>query len=298
MERILIDFQGGTHGNFLEFLLNQFYYSIEWEDPFTDLGTSHKKIYNLHTVKFFAGHFTSSKVSKVSENIFLSSNNIILITIEPQDLLLVMSVSLLRAGDTNISDDLLEIDTFNKLDRYIFYKSMLNRMITSYNLKCNKENPNIPRYILREFFKFGFRTPEINGFIKTQNNSLTQLHGKNVYFMPFASFYNYDTLFEQLNKIYNYFQLDVIVDKLILKNLHTKFFNKIPYTNITNICNQVIDAVDTKQIIDIPKLSMLQESYINSQIEKKYNIEMPFVQQEYFKNTEDIIQYIREKLNG
>jgi hypothetical protein len=43
------------------------------------------------------------------------------------------------------------------------------------------------------------------------------------------------------------------------------------------------------------KLTLFKESYINAQLEKIFNIEMPFLQEEYFTSTKEIIEYIIQK---
>lgn len=52
---ILIDFQGGSHGNFLEMVLNSIYFGKRL-DAFSQNGTSHSKPYKESDVKFLADH--------------------------------------------------------------------------------------------------------------------------------------------------------------------------------------------------------------------------------------------------
>jgi hypothetical protein len=297
MDQILIDFQGGTHGNFLEFLLNKFYYNAHtWRDPFTEFGTSHNKPYNNREVKFSAFHYTNPPPTKFRDPTIINrNNNVILITFTVDDLLLLMSVSLLRSGDQNIENNYLEIDTYNKLNNE-FYHSLLENITKSYLITdCTPNNPNISRHILREFFKFGFKNPEINGFMEKMVNSKRQLIDKNIYEFPFSDFYNIERLKYQLTNIGKYFKIELTVDELTLNQLHGIFLDKNPYVNLKSQCDSLIKAVVDKEITDIPKLNLFQESYINAQLETLYEIEMPFLQQQYFKTTKEILNFIDQK---
>lgn len=292
MDQILIDFRPGSHGNFLEFLLNCFYHDAEWPEPFTDLGASHNKNYQKSTAKFYSSHFTELDFHNRSHSIEIlnNNNNVILITIKPDDLLLLHTLSLLRAGNHNICDNLLEINTYNKLTKY--HRFMLDNLIKSYNLTIDENNPNISRHILREFFKFGFATPEINGFMEKQRTAKKQLNNKNVYEMPFEAFYDYTQLAANLKQIYKHYNIDVTVDLIYLKSLHNSFLSKIPYRNIKKQCDEIINATLALENLVIPELSLLQESYINANLEIVSGRKMPFDQDVYFTSTQDIIKYL------
>jgi hypothetical protein len=51
--------------------------------------------------------------------------------------------------------------------------------------------------------------------------------------------------------------------------------------------------VVAEQDIQIPQLTLFQESYINAKLENYYAKEMPFHQAKYFTNTKDVLQYIK-----
>jgi hypothetical protein len=293
MDQILIDFRAGSHGNFLEFLLNCFYHDAKWTLPFNHLGAAHNKNYQKSTAKFFSAHFTEldSENQFYRRQILNNNDNIILITIKTSDLLLLQTVSLLRAGNHDMSDNLLEIDTYKKLNNK-WYGAVLDCLVKNYNLTVDENNPNISRHILREFFKFGFKTPEIHGFIKKQQSAKIQLNDKNVYEIPFAAFYDYNQLATNLQQIYTHYNIDATVDLSYLKTLHDSFLSKIPYRNIKKQCDEIVAATLALQNLVIPKLSLLQESYINANLEIKSGREMPFNQDVYFTSTQDIIKYL------
>jgi hypothetical protein len=52
--------------------------------------------------------------------------------------------------------------------------------------------------------------------------------------------------------------------------------------------------VQNKESIGISPLTVYQESYINAQLEILGGKEMPFSQEEYFTNTNQIIEYLSQ----
>ena len=125
--KIYIDFLAGSHGNYLEFVCNKFLSKILCnEDPFNSLGSSHNKYY-LAPKKFIGSHYSNAR-RKIPE---LKNSKIISICISNDDLLPLSSISLLRAGDYNIDNDLLEINTYHKLNNFD-YRPVLDNLLDSF----------------------------------------------------------------------------------------------------------------------------------------------------------------------
>ena len=111
MKKIPIDFVAGSHGHYLETVCNQEFGIVKKENNFTASGTSHVKSATYQTNKVFdANHWFELYPTELSKYPVVVS-----IQFTKDDLLLLSSVSLLRAGDANIDNDLLEEDTVNKL---------------------------------------------------------------------------------------------------------------------------------------------------------------------------------------
>lgn len=120
---IYIDFSGGAHGNYLEWVCNKFLAKIKTEGtPFNALGASHGKKY-LEPRVFHNGHYSidweihkmfaesrDTHPGKIPNN-----SKVISIQITYDDLLPLQSISLLRAGDWNVDPDKLEVNTYGKL---------------------------------------------------------------------------------------------------------------------------------------------------------------------------------------
>jgi hypothetical protein len=281
---IPIDFVAGSHGNFLETILNKYFGFVAKENTLTATGTSHNKSDSyLQQRVFWARHWFEQYRQELN-----TFEKIISVRFSQDDLLLLSSVSLLRAGDMNINNDNLEIDTQCKLNNE-FYKDTLNLIYQSYPF-LDTEAPSIERYILREFFKFGFRDPDYNGYwIKQQQ--MTYLTESQVFYVDFDSFYKIDKLENMIR------QLEVFVSKRFdfsqeFYQEHQRFLSFIPYIDHKNACDWIVQAVITGQDIVVPQLTLFQESYINGTLERLFQREMPFHQPDYFTSTKDMLYYI------
>lgn len=279
---IPIDFVAGAHGNFLEIVLNRFFDVVsDRKDPFNLLGGSHLKSQDYLRRRLFVAKHWFQTPHSIDEH-----SQVISIQFDQDDLLLLSSVSLLRAGDMGIDNDQLEIDTFQKLDN-VHYRSMLEEIMNAYKF-LSPDSKSIPRNVLREFFKFGFRDPDINGYWKKQQlMSYTQP----VFVFRFKAFYDFDLFVETLKNLegflgrtFNFCQE--------LEQLHKKFLSMIPYQFHKDECDNILGHIYSNKDFSIPKLTLLQESYLNAQLEKRYNKEMPFHDSNYFTSTADVLYYI------
>ena len=327
---IYIDFVGGMHGNYLEFVCNVFLANIPVDGlPFNHKGAAHAKKYLSPTI-FKSGHFFSDP----EELVKLKNDQIISIQITEDDLLPLSMISILRAGDLNLDNNQLEINTYHKLNNSI-YKGPLKNIIdnffndqvqesynavkdpgwpdiksiadfknlpeyiqteckTQHNLKLlelTPEFPDCPRQILREFFKLSFKHPAQSGFM-TQQQKMTYDTSNKIYTFPFGSFYNLDQFIFEISKIADWsgFKLTQLEK---LTSMHKEFLLRQPYKNSKSKCDEIIaNIINQTPNCILPKLDLMEESYINSKLELYYNKEMPTDETLWFQTYEEIWQYI------
>jgi hypothetical protein len=304
---IYIDFQGGAHGNYLEFVCNRFLANVPVNKPtpFSSAGTAHEKQYLSNPV-FCCDHYSLLPDA-------IPDSKIISIQIIADDLLPLTSISLLRAGDFGLDNDLLEIDTYNKLVNIPVYQWVLDNLIDSffrdqiresYNavrgddwpdistleefnalpdwmrdecinvhhlelLQLDENHPDCPRHILREFFKIGFKYPEQSGFMVLQKS---MIYKSNPIIFPFGAFYHSDRFLEELQKLAGKLGY-TIADADGLLELHQAFLDRQPYKYSKRYCDELIDDVVNGKEFDLPKLDLLKESYITAKLEQAYGKE-------------------------
>jgi len=284
--KIPIDFVAGTHGHFLEVVLNKFFHAVDVPfDPFTELGTSHIGTPEFHATKLFdADHWFESRLHELAQYPLVIS-----IQFTQQDLLLVSSISLLRAGDMNINNDSLEQDTVKKLDND-YYRNTLQKIQSAYPFVQGMSS--IPRNVLREFYKLGFANPESNGYWLKQASM--QYGSAQVFKINLQTLYNIDqfkSAILELSKILDH-PFDFCDE---FYKYHQTFVSRIQCLDHQARCDQIINAIQQEQDCEIPKLTLFQESYINSQLENFYHKEMPFHQVDYFTSTKDVLYYIKNQ---
>lgn len=282
--KIPIDFVAGSHGHYLETVCNQEFGIVAKEDNFTLSGTSHVKSATYQTNKVFdANHWFELCPTEL-----LKYPVVVSIQFTKDDLLLLSSVSLLRAGDANIDNNLLEEDTVNKLLR-TYYQKLLVEIKQAYPF-LDLSAGSIPRNVLREFFKFGFKNPEVNGYWLTQQQMVYSPNQKVLKF-NFSSFYNIGLFTSELLYLAKDLGFDFMPGQDFCQR-HQKFLELNPFVNHKAQCDQIIDSITKQAHIDIPSLSLFQESYINGCLENIYNKEMPFHQDKYFISTKDVLYYL------
>lgn len=285
---IPLDFVGGTHGHFLEVVTNRALgFVTEAFDPFTSIGTSHRKpdFYN-RSREIVCDHWFEN-----NPKVLLTTPKAIRIVFDQDDLLLVSSISLLRSSDFNIDNDTLHIDTVKKLIN-TSYADMLDQLYRAYDF-LDRNQPDIPRNVLREYFKFGFRDHNINGLWQKQQHMLS-IEVQDEFTVPLKNIYDVNKLAQTLQDLAVWLERPWQLDDWFV-DLHSRFVAKIPYLNDQKVCDHVIRAVINQQHTHIPKLSLMQESYVNGRLERLFGKEMPFYQTEYFTNTKDMLQYIQHQ---
>jgi hypothetical protein len=145
--------------------------------------------------------------------------------------------------------------------------------------------------VLREFYKFGFKNPEINGYwIKQQQ--MQYPNTADVFYFNLDCFYDQTLLIKQLKQLEQFVKKDFDFSDDFYQ-MHAQFIDRVQYLNCQTECDQIIKDIINEQDNSIPPLTLFQESYINAKLENFYNKEMPFFQPDYFTNTKNVLQYIK-----
>jgi len=294
---ISIDFQGGAHGNFLEFVCNKVAGIDSNELPFNKHGASHYKQYRAPK-KFFADHYSFF-------NQEFKGSKVVAIKIHRDDLLPLSQISLLRAGDYGFDNNELHIDTYHKFNNkdyrwvldIIINSFFTNQIKVSYNnvkddswpevatlqdfenlpnhikqeciemhnltlLELNADHPNCPKSVLREFFEIGFLYPEQHGFLQRQKQMVYN-DAMDVFNFPFGSFYCTDLFIDQIKKIANWADI-VYTDWQSVMSLHHEFLQRQPYKDSKLKCDDIV--LQIIKGLPAPSVNLIEESYINAML--------------------------------
>jgi hypothetical protein len=275
---IKIDFMGGLHGNFLCYSINALEPSCRIDSPFTDFGTSHRP-YNKQLADVY--HYSQLDIP-------INSTDIISIAANDEDCLLVNLLTYSRAGDCGFDLKNFNVNFYDQLKKTPFMGNMVEHIHTAYNIKIN-EIDSIPRGTLREYFKFNFHNYEKNNIL---NEIRKQKYEIDVLELNFKELYTFESYVRLLNLVITRFNLPYHVDTVWYYQLWVEFISKI------DAIPWALDALNTLTAIQQGKaksidFNLLQESWLNARLEVLYNKEMPFNQEEYFKNTLEIIDYLK-----
>jgi hypothetical protein len=301
---IKIDFIGGSHGNYLEFVCNRFLAGIPTlsETPFDSTGASHSKTY-LTEKKFACAHYST-------EGLHLKDDQVVSIQYRDEDLLPLQLVSLLRAGNFGIDPDQLEINTYNKLqvgsyeeiNNVLIANYFTNQLVDDYRAvadptwplvasdndyfllpdyikdECeqvhgfkyyyyNSEHPDCPKHILRNFFKIGFNNTYNNGFMKNQR-LMTYNESCSVFVFQFHKFYTRSGFVEELTRLADWCNMSFDPAHLNFEQLHQEFLAKQIYKTSKQDCDAVVTSVISDKDFELPRLGVMREAYIESALEQ------------------------------
>jgi hypothetical protein len=175
----------------------------------------------------------------------------------------------IQTSYNNVKDmswpDIHTLDDFARLPDHI-----RNECIHVHNLELlelNKDHPDCPRHVLREFFQLGFENPSQQGFIHRQR-TMINYGDRQVYIFPFHCFYDTDLFIDQIKQIASwaeiqYTQLDNIVE------IHSEFLIRQPYKHSKIKCDAIVqDIIDNNPAGSAQDL--LEEAYINASLGRNY----------------------------
>jgi len=252
-----IDFYGGLHGNYLELVINhaidQNPYDIT-RPQFTEDGACHRKIdsdYQPVTVAMHYSFFNST---------FKDTDLIIRIVPDPDDMLIAVTNSFLRAGDQKFNINDLETNTIEKLLPLAKATNFLNTLTRDHG-----EMKNYPRAILRNYFYSMFADPA-NG-IEMMTKWLPAKHYHN---FAFKSFFDITHFFQSLQKVAKFVNQEFLPSRNLV-DLHVEFLKLNQGYQSQCTCNKVMEAIITNQSIPI-ELNIIEEAWINYKISRTFNL--------------------------
>ena len=275
---IYIDFMGGLHGHFLEYSVNSLDSTVR-PNIFTEYGTSH----NAYQKKLaIADHYSQYNIILPKK----SSDYVISIIGVPDDCLLINLLCYSRAGDYNFDLMNFNINLWDQLKGSTF-ENMIDQIDVAYNTDIRLTN-SVSRGILREYFKFNYKDYTCNNIINEINK---QQYIDNSININFKMLHNFNTYILALEQIIEYTALPYTIDRVWYLNLWQEFISKVKPIEWNTTAHEVLDAIVNQTNLDI-NFNLLQESWLNARLELLYNKEMPFMQEQYFTNTHEIIEYL------
>ena len=303
---ILIDFPGGAHGNYVEYICNRFLAGVKTNpSPFKSSGVSHAKEY-YSPIKFEAKHYFQFEPKSVLGSTLIS------IQVKQQHLIQLIAINFLRAGEGNIDVRKLEdtlydrlkvtntgmidsirknyinqsilgykdikdpkwpncdsIEEYHQLPQYI--KKELTELHNFEFWEFDENNPYCPRWIMRDYFYQGFMAEENSGFwqfcLTQERVRQTAQQSLSIDFMDLYNIDSFTNIVQQIANFTGY----TFEETQEFRNIHQTFLNNQPFKNSYNFCSMLITDIINNQIDKLPELDVLQEGYICAKLCKHYD---------------------------
>jgi hypothetical protein len=281
-----IDFFGGTHGNFLELLINLFIYQIDFNQPkfFNKNGSCHLKNENSNYVpKIKCDHYSYFNLP------FNHDDLVIEIHCSNDFMLPALVNSFLRAGDEVIDISNLEIGTIKKLASLPKASKFLKDIIDDHGIQ-----DNYSRSLIRNYFYSKFDIPEYSIDLFNTFNHV----GKKLIF-PFSAFFDYEELCLNLNKCaffleQNFYPSDhtyQVWKEFIRLNQGYDSYKK---------CKEAMHAILAGDSMDISSFNLIEEAWLIYKVSRIFRLfDHPLLNVDQFvSNTKDFSKIIYDWKKG
>lgn len=288
--KILIDYFGGAHGHFLEYILN----ALEDDEllnqkPFNDDGTCRFRLYTPNSRRFHADHFSMLYYKNHIENTndAESPGDCVAIVFEEDhsDWLLYVEVAVLRASHP--SEPLgpveeLHIKELKEGTKYVGYNLFRNGV-----QRYGQTKSGIRQLFLDHFIRDPLNSPPY------KIHQVPFLTHKNIIDFKFIWFYNYEQFIKGIEDLAKRFDLTLDGKHHIIKERHEEFIrlNRYATRNSFERCNEIFDNLNTEMSID---LNTIEEAYICKLIEQQTGVTLTKVDDEVFTSTNKLREFINE----
>jgi hypothetical protein len=250
-----IDFFGGTHGNFLELMLNLFVYQIEFDQTqsfFNENGACHLKNKNSSYYPVVKQNHYSFKNQK-----FNPDDRVIEIHCSSSDMLAAITNSFLRAGDQVFDLYNLHVDTINKLSLMPKARIFLNNLLAQHGAQeCYS------KIIIRNHFYGMFSVPE---FGIDMFNTFTHTGQKHIF--PFYAFFNIEDFFLNLNLCAFFLNQNFYPNNNCI-SIWRKFIEHNQGYHSQLRCKKILTAILSNSSMEIEKLNLIEEAWLIHMIAK------------------------------
>lgn len=278
MNRLVnIAFQGGTHGNFLRFVIDKMSKRTPAMQgtPFTDNNNSHIPLQYSGMVNRY--HPKDSK--PFFEN---TDEPHVLITVEQDDLLLLERSAPTRTGDFKVDVTQDQVAVTSTFDHHYDWNTKFKKY---YNL--NILRGSIPKFLMRDFYKLSFLDPSKSGFIEV-DKILRGNKPNNTFEFPVSHFWDTGKFSDTLQKLSDHHNLKIEEDK----SIHQMFLANLPWIHTQHRSDDVINAIKKDKDISITDLDTVEQAYLSAWIEKNNKFVVVPMCNSFFSTTGEIIKWL------
>jgi hypothetical protein len=282
-KEFLIIHTPGTFGNFIAYLIDSYQQGQLLEEPFKPSGNSHgRKIVTESIDVVIPGKWKEYEKKCLNKTV-------IGCIWQTEYFPYILHAYYSRTNSGQYGECGVKFAENNFYD-FINAHAALDRMKENivhiknlFNFDINKTNKKVPRHILRMFFWF---------CLFNQNNNIATLTNQEI--KNLKKIKQIDIMDIMDYKKLKFFMEEEFHIDLNFKEIHEKFLKNNKSLQDYIQANAIIDAVKTNKNIEIAaELSIVGEATIFYELERHY-FDIPFFNLfHFFKNTADIIEYIK-----
>ena len=283
-----IVFGGGTFGNFLKYFLDKF--STKTPDisdaPFTDLGTSHeigKEKYSGLIQRYHASFINDNEGQK-------DLPVCLIVPSTGKHFLYLKQAQWFRVNDKKWSTDDLWRKAVGEMPEELREKAL--EIIKLYDITDHAHFSWLPKFVVRDWYKLDFLKDvgqTYNGkWFEAFKNEQFFTH-QNTYYLDLETFFDWQTFIKNITELNDLFELALDFER---QPEMEKIFNRgLELDRIRQKCN-LAEAVVNDADIEFKDLDVATEGFIYAEIEKKNpSIQMPLTNR-FFRDTDEIRQFI------
>jgi hypothetical protein len=266
-------YSSGSHGKFLEMLLNLFSGLQLESNPITD---------NCHVYDGVA--YQPPKIFEATHRMdYLSSScdEIINIRITPCSYMKYIAVCFNRTSGINIILEELHQDTFDKIKHHRIFSHFLPSLKTVSGISSG----DVEIKYLREWARLCFFGN--NGATIKKFTNPTKYPSAD-YFLNFECFYNDELLLEQCKLILHKFNLPIFPVANITEYL-SAFKKNNRYRNIDKDIDLITQSIVSKQNYEFNSENFIKQAWIDNWLVSTYDVNVK-LKNDYWTNTREIIE--------
>lgn len=247
---IQVIYAPGTFGNCLRWMLDRFSEDSNFkhvDSPWDDTGRVHGFETKDFNKNFLRGHQLEGRNDSP-----VPGADYLVINFKFKDLLFVERCGFYRNGGWE-----------NEKDRYTNIIKNANASFVKESFGCVSSSSSVAK----ELLKIQFHDMENH---KWWNSGKKFLADESCHQFDLYSLWDQELLAGELKKVSEKYHLNLNISKKVLQNVVEKIKNS--HVVITkDRAHQVLDAIESKNIMDCSSLDILEQAYIETELEKKHD---------------------------
>ena len=190
-----------------------------------------------------------------------------------------------RAGDLKVdtAEDVIKLS-----DRFLEHFPWADTFRKYYDIDIT-QTKQIPKCLMRDFFKLSFLDTANNGFIVRDRH--WRMHKPaNTFEFPVSDFWDKEKFIKRLQEVDQIFSLQLDLTDI---SMHDEFIRRMPVLQTRHRAEMIIDCIKSGKDISITDIDTVEQAYISAWIERNNDFVLVPFSNDFFGSTGEIIDWIK-----